>query len=51
MGQNNEKEDEIQLTGTIKTTKNISNLNLEIRLWLQYTDESNEIKEIYYKTT
>lgn len=46
-----EEQKEIELTGTIKTTKNISNMNLEIKLWLQYTDDSGEIKEIYYKTT
>lgn len=44
-------EEKIELTGEIKTIKNISNMNLEIKLWLQYTDDSGEIKEIYYKTT
>ena len=46
-----DKNNEIQLTGTIKTTENISKMNLEIKLWLQYTDDSGEKKEIYYKTT
>lgn len=46
----NNKE-EIKLAGIIKTTENISNMKLEIKLWLQYTDDSGEIKEIYYKTT
>ena len=42
-----DKNNEIQLTGTIKTTENISKMNLEIKLWLQYTDDSGEKKEIY----
>ena len=48
---NNEENKEIKLTGTIETTKNISNMNLEIKLWLQYKNDLGEIKEIYYKTT
>lgn len=42
---------EIELTGTIKTIENISKMNLEIKLWIQYTNDSGEKKEIYYKTT
>lgn len=48
---NDETEQEVKLVGTIETTKNISNLNLEIKIWLQYTNDSEEIKEIYYKAT
>lgn len=44
-------DNKLELTGTIKTTKNISNMNLKIKLSLQYTDESGEIREIYYETT
>lgn len=48
---NTEERQEIKLTGTIETTKNISSMNLEIKLWLQYKNDSGEKKEIYYKTT
>ena len=48
---NNQEQQEIKLTGIIETTKNISNINLEVKVWLQYTNDSGEIKEIYYKTT
>ena len=44
-------EKEIELTGTVKTTKNISKLDLELKIYIEYTNDSNEKKTIYYKTT
>ena len=48
---NNDKEKKIILEDTIKTTTNISNLNLELKLFIEYTDDNGERKDIYYKTT
>lgn len=42
---------ELTLTDTINTTKNISKLGLELKLLIEYTDDSGERKDIYYKTT
>lgn len=39
------------LNDTIKTTKNISKLGLELKLLIEYTDDNGEKKDIYYKTT
>ena len=41
----------IELVGYIETTKEISDLNLEIKIRIQYTNSSGERKEYYYKTT
>ena len=46
-----EKESELILRDTIKTTTNISKLDLELRIWIEYLDDDNKIKDIYYKTT
>ena len=46
-----EVESELVLEDTIKTTKNISKLGLELKLLIEYTDDNGEIKDIYYKTT
>lgn len=47
----NDKEKEIKLTGTIDTTNDIDNLDLELKVLIKYLDDNNEEKEIYYKTT
>ena len=47
----NTEETELTLTDTIQTTKNISKLNLELKLLIEYTDDDGEKKDIYYKTT
>ena len=44
-------DEKLELTGTIKTTKNISDIALKIKLSLQYEDKLGEIREIYYETT
>ena len=44
-------DEKLELTGTIKTTKNISDIDLKIKLSLQYEDKLGEIREIYYETT
>lgn len=41
----------IELSNIIKTTKNLSKINLELKLWLEYKNDEGEKKEIYYKTT
>ena len=42
---------ELTLESTINTTENISNLNLELKLLIEYIDDNGEKKDIYYKTT
>lgn len=39
----------IKLEDIIKTTKNISKLKFELKLWLQYTNDLGEKKEMFYK--
>lgn len=46
-----EEENVIKLTGIIKTTNDIDNLNLELKILIEYTNEFGDIKDIYYKTT
>lgn len=41
----------ITLIGYIKTTKDIKDLDLEVRVYIEYTNEQEETKKIYYKTT
>ena len=43
--------DDITLVGYIDTTKDIKKLDLEVRIWIQYTDANGNLKDIYYKTT
>ncbi len=47
----NEEVKGITLTGYIKTTKEIEELNLELRIYVEYTTDDNETRKIYYKTT
>ena len=46
---NNDKLKGINLSGYINTTKDIK--NLEVRVYLEYKNEIDETKVIYYKTT
>lgn len=48
---NSDTTTELVLKDTIKTTKNISKLNLELKLLIEYTNDEGEKKDIYYKTT
>ena len=41
----------LELTGIVKTSKNISELDLELKVYVEYTDDDNKKKSIYYKTT
>lgn len=43
--------DSIELDNIFKTTKNLSKINLELKIWIEYIDDSGEKNEIYYKTT
>ena len=42
---------ELRLEGTIETTNDIDNLNLELKILIEYLDDDGEVKDIYYKTT
>lgn len=44
-------ENSITLVGYIDTTKDIQMLDLELKIWIEYTDNDGNIKDIYYKTT
>ena len=48
---NNDEKNEITLKDTIKTTTNISKMNLELKILIEYTNDNGEKKDIYYKTT
>ncbi len=41
----------IEFVNTIETTKNLSKIDLGLKIWIEYTNDSNEKKEIYYKAT
>ena len=45
------EEEEITLKDTLKTTKDIRDLNLELKVWIEYRDKDGNKKDIYYKTT
>ena len=47
----NAEETKITLKDTIKTTKNISKLDLKLKVLIEYTNDNGEKKDIYYKTT
>ena len=44
-------DDEVVLSGDIKTDKDIDNLNLVLKLYIRYVDNNGNEKDIYYKTT
>lgn len=46
-----DSDDIIELKDTIKTNKNLSAIDLELKIYIKYKDEFGEKKEIYYKTT
>ena len=46
-----DSEDTIELKDTIKTKKNLSAIDLELKIYIKYKDKDGEKKEIYYKTT
>lgn len=48
---NNDEASELILKDTIQTTKNLSKLDLKLKIWIEYTDDNGEKKDIYYKTT
>lgn len=41
-------DNQIILEDSLKTTKNIDDLNLKFKIWIQYLNNQNEEKEIYY---
>lgn len=41
----------IQLVGYIKTEEAIEDLNLELRIWIEYKDNNGKIETVYYKPT
>ena len=45
------QENTIELESTIESVKDISKIDLQIKVWISYKDEFGKEKEIYYKTT
>ena len=45
------KTEELVLMDRIQTTKNISKLGLQFKIWVENIDYNGEKKDIYYKTT
>ena len=41
----------LELDDSIETTKNISQIDLEFRVWIEYYNDFGQKKEVYYKTT
>lgn len=41
----------LTLKGNIETTSSIENLDLELKVLIEYQNDSDENKAIYYKTT
>lgn len=41
----------IELVGYIETIKDIDDLNLELKIWIEYITDNGEVKDIYYKST
>lgn len=46
-----DKEKQLKLKGTIDTTTDIDSLNLELKVFIKYTNQDGKEKDIYYKTT
>lgn len=44
-------ESELELSGTIETTDDIDDIDLELKVFIEYIDDSGNTKDIYYKTT
>lgn len=40
---------EVELEGTIESTKNISSLKLNLKVWIEYQNDTGEKKEVYYQ--
>ena len=51
IGTGSRENQELVLEDTIRTTKNLSKLDLELKLLIEYTNDNGEKKDIYYKTT
>ena len=49
MMNNSQEKNKLELSGTIETTKNISNLKLNLKVWIEYQNDAGEKKEIYYQ--
>ena len=46
---NSQEKNKLELSGTIETTKNISDLKLNLKVWIEYQNDAGEKKEIYYQ--
>lgn len=44
-------EKEIELKDTITTNRDLSSIDLELKIYIKYKDDNGKKKEIYYKTT
>ena len=45
------QEEGLELKDSIKTNKNLSVIDLELKIYIKYKDKNGDKKEIYYKTT
>ena len=45
------QEEGLELKDSIKTNKNLSVIDLELKIYIKYKDKNGDTKEIYYKTT
>ena len=44
-------EEEITIKGSLESTSDIDDLDLEFRIWMEYVDDSGDKHTVFYKTT
>lgn len=47
----NTEKNKVELEDVIETTKNLSDISLELKVWVEYTNDLGETKDFLYKTT
>ena len=48
---NSEDNKEINIKGSLESTNDIDDLDLEFRIWMEYVDDSGDKHTVFYKTT
>ena len=48
---NSEDNKEITIKGSLESTSDIDDLDLEFRIWMEYVDDSGDKHTVFYKTT
>ena len=48
---NDNENNKIELKGKIRTSEDIDNLKIELKLLIEYYDDNNQKKDIYYNAT